>query len=306
MIRITGRGLTADMQAAQYSVAGQALVGQTAMAGLASYATGLASRNFTDLLSNFDEPPMMTAANAPLRYSGKAYFDGKFREVRYWRSTNRGQLDVDRVPVCQIDFNESHIHVLNCKSLGVGLNMELITGPALVLLMALRETYCMHAGSVDTKVGRIGIIAESGAGKSTLSQHIGDDWCQVSDDIMPFALNESAQAIDVLPDFPQLKLANNRVENADNAARSLDYLLRVNPAPSDTVSFAVLPRVEAMLQIVRHTVAAKLFDIETLHKHADFAKDVSTLVPVIEVSYPRELDQLDHLRDSIVDYLGSL
>jgi hypothetical protein len=276
------------------------------MAGLSSYATGLATRRFTDLLTHFVEPPMMTAANSTLRYFGKANFDAEFREVRYWRSAKRGQLDIEGVPVCQIDFDESHIHVLNCESLGVGLNMELITGPALVLLLALRETYCMHAGSVDTKVGRIGIIAESGAGKSMLSKHAGDDWCQVSDDIMPLSISQSGLTIDVLPDFPQLKLQNNSVENPVNRPQPLDYLLRVNPVPSETISFSVLPRVQAMLQVVRHTVAAKLFDAETLHRHANFAKKVSSLVPVIEVSYPREFDKVDQFRESIVEYLGAI
>ena len=75
--------------------------------------------------------------------------------------------------------------------------------------------------------------------------------------------------------------------------------------PSNSISFSVLPRVQAMLQIVRHTVAAKLFDTDTLREHARFAKKVSTLVPVVEVSYPRDLDKLDYLRQSIIDYLSS-
>jgi hypothetical protein len=64
--------------------------------------------------------------------------------------------------------------------------------------------------------------------------------------------------------------------------------------------------VQAMLQVVRHTVAAKLFDATTLREHARFAKKVSSLVPVIEVSYPRDLDKLDQLRHSIIDYLRSV
>jgi hypothetical protein len=33
---------------------------------------------------------------------------------------------------------------------------------------------------------------------------------------------------------------------------------------------------------------------------------VSSLVPVIEVSYPREFDKVDQLRESIVEYLGAI
>ena len=303
MIRVTGRGIAADDQATHYSLAGQAMVCQNSMQDLDAFATGLATRSFTNLLSKFIEPSLMTAANAKLRYFGKAYFDKEFREVRYWRSGKRGQIDIQGVPECLIDFDEAHIHLLNCEPLGKGLNLELITGPALVLLLAQQHTYCMHAGSIDTEAGRIGIIAESGAGKSTLSAHVDDKWSQVTDDIMPLMINEANNHVDLLPDFPQLKLANNVVVDSPKASGQLDFLLRVNPEPSKKIRFKVLPRTHAMLQIVRHTVAAKLFDTYTLREHAGFAKKVSTLVPVVEISYPREFRQLSELQNKIVDYL---
>ena len=296
----------ADAHAAHYNVAGQMLVCQNTMQGLAAFTAGLAAGQPTDFLSEFAEPTVMTATNSELRYAGKAYFEKQFREVRFWRTGKCGQLDVDGVPACQIDFAEAHIHVLNDEPLGVGLNLELITGPALVLLLTLHQTYCMHAGAVDTSVGRIGIIAESGAGKSTLSAHEGDRWSQVTDDIMPVTVNDVSATVDVLPDFPQLKLTNHLVADGPNSKKPLDYLLRVNPAPSDNISFEILPPKQAMLQVIRHTVAAKLFDSSVLQQHANFAKKVSALVPVIEVSYPRDLDQLDNLRDAIVEYLGGL
>lgn len=318
MIRITGRGLAADTRAAHYRVAGQQLVCQDVMDGLAAYACDVKTQQSIDLPGNFVEPAVMTASKYSPRYSGGAYFDSKFREVQYWRSQQHGQLDIDGVPACQINFSEPHIHVLNTDPLGVGLNLELITGPALVLLLSLGGTYCMHAGAVDTVAGRIGIIAESGAGKSTLSQHVDDGWRQVSDDIMPLQISNSGSQIEVFTDFPQLKLSDNKVQHSDSnggshsendgdtVRKKLDYLLRINPVPGESISFSRLPRVQAMLQVVRHTVAAKLFDATTLREHARFAKKVSTLVPVIEVSYPRDLDKLDQLRHSIIDYLRSM
>ena len=306
VIRVTGRGVAADTQAVHYRVAGQALACQNAMRGLDAFESGLASRHFTDLLTKFVEPAMMTATNSTLRYSGRAYFDGEFRDVRFWQVGELGQIDIDRVPACQIDFGDSHIHVLNCEPLGSGLNLELITGPALVLLLAQTQVYCMHAGAVDTNAGRIGIVAESGSGKSTLSAHHGAQWSQVSDDIMPLVADDREERIDVLPDFPQLKLSGNVIVDSPKARKPLDYLLRINPVPSEKLSFAALSRTEAMLQVVRHTVAAKLFDSNALHQHAGFARKVSMCVPVIEISYPRNIDQLSSLRESIVDYLGGL
>jgi len=248
----------------------------------------------------------MTGLNAKLAYIGKAPFESKLRVVHFWRSGDRAQLDIGGVPSCQIDFSQLHIHILNHQSLGTGLNLELIMGPALVLLQAQCQTYCMHAGAVDTPVGRIGIIAESGAGKSTLSRHVDKHWSQVSDDILPLSINEAEKLINVLPDFPQLKLANNLVVDSPKKNQPLDYLLRISPEPSESIGFTELSRRPAMLQVVRHTVAAKLFDSSILRQHAHFAKRVSSFVPMIEISYPRDIDQLDHLRASIIDYLGSL
>jgi hypothetical protein len=306
VIRVTGREKVVDAQAAHYCVAGQPLVCQSAMPGLADYANGLATPSFTELLTKFIERPILTAANSKLRYFGRAYFDGDFREVRYWRHGCRGQLDINGIPACEIDFAELHIHVLNDEPLGVGLNLEIITGPALVLLLNQQQIYCMHAGAVDTPVGRIGIVAESGAGKSTLSRHLDPHWSQVSDDIMPLSISKKESAILVLPDFPQLKMPNNSVTDAPKMKQQLDYLLRVDPVPSVDIHFDVLPRTQAMLQVVRHTVAAKLFDTNTLQQHAEFAKTVTSCVPVIQISYPRDMEQLSNVRSSIIEYLGGI
>ena len=96
------------------------------------------------------------------------------------------------------------------------------------------------------------------------------------------------------------------IVDSPKARKPLDYLLRINPVPSEKLGFAELSRTEAMLQVVRHTVAAKLFDSNALHQHAGVARKVSMCVPVIEISYPRNIDQLSSLRESIVDYLGGL
>ena len=75
----------ADKQATHYSIAGSMLVCQNAMEGLDAFRTGLATPRATELLNQFKEPPMMTLENSLIRYVGKAYFDGHFRDVRFWR-----------------------------------------------------------------------------------------------------------------------------------------------------------------------------------------------------------------------------
>lgn len=305
MIRITSRAPSSNQAAVHYAVAGQVLASQSEITGLNAFVEGEASIEFSALLNAYEEPALPSREGAVAHYRGQAYFEGRLRTVAYRRRGRLGQLNVDTVPICLVDFEGSHIHVLNNEPLGEGLNFEVITGPALVLLLTQFEVYCLHAACVDTKAGRIGIMAESGVGKSTLSAHAGDDWSQVADDIMPFSFNGGDKPV-VIPAFPQLKLEKMVVENFPQLSGSLNYLIRLTPKASANIEFSVLPRIDAMLQIVRHTVAAKLFDDHSLQTHASFARNVSKNLPVVEVSYPRDLEQLPSLRESIVEYLQAL
>jgi len=302
VIRISSRAPRNNQAAIRYEVAGQVLVSQSEISGLSAFVEGEASSTFSALLNAYEEPKLPSREGAVTHYRGQAYFEGRLRTVAYRCRGRLGQINVDTVPYCLIDFDSFHIHVLNEESLGEGLNFEVVTGPALVLLLTQFDMYCLHAGCVDTKAGRIGIMAESGVGKSTLSAHAGDDWSQVTDDIMPFSFNDADRPV-VMPAFPQLKLENMAVENFPPLAGPLDYLIRLTPKATTNIEFSVLAKIDAMLQIVRHTVAAKLFDNRNLQTHASFARHVSSSVPVVEVSYPRDLEQLPNLRQSIVEYL---
>ena len=63
---------------------------------------------------------------------------------------------------------------------------------------------------------------------------------------------------------------------------------------------------EAMLQFARHTVAARLFNEKMMDRHVKFATYVANRVPMIELSYPRDLLQITSLREEIVEYLADM
>ena len=278
------------------------MVFESRVAALDAYCLGPASEQFTELLSHFVEHDLLNAKNAKLAYQGDAPFDHTLREVTLWRSARRAQIDIDGEPVCQVDFDEAHVHVLSTESFSSQVNLEATIGPALVLLLAEADVFCLHAGCVATPAGNIGIIAESGSGKSTLSKDAGAIWQQLADDILPMSFTGGKGSCPILlPDYPQLKLAQAQVKVRPNADLALDYLLRLNPEPADEVEFVELNRKDAMLQIVRHTVAAKLFDRNIMKQHADFAKQVSKQVPVLQISYPRKKKQLPELRMKVVE-----
>jgi hypothetical protein len=136
-----------------------------------------------------------------------------------------------------VDINEEHIHFLNQNSFDNRLNLEVVTGPALVILLAQKQIYSMHSGAIATPVGNIMLIAESGAGKSTLSAHVNQEWAQLCDDILPLRLDEQNQSLEFLTSFPQLKLDGACVLDRSNVAGKLDFVLRISPASSNNINF---------------------------------------------------------------------
>jgi len=310
VIRVTSKGFhTADVDetvAHHYVVAGQPVVFECEVASLKAYHIGKASDRFSELLLNFEEPKLLNASSAKLAYHGLAPIDKKDRRVRFWRQGHRGQIDIDAEPACQIDFEENHIHLLREASFDDQVGLELVTGPALVLLLVELGIYSLHAGAVSTQLGNIAVIAESGAGKSTLCESAGNDWQRISDDVLPVHLSESTSWPYLHADFPQLKLKNATVDVVPEKPAKLDYLLRLNPQPESEIRFEKLTNAPSMLQIVRHTVAAKLFNKKQMRHHASFAKEISIVVPMLEVSYPRDKALIPEVRKEILEAFNRL
>jgi len=309
VIRVTSLDFATAQGAAQhYVLAGQPVVFDTKVEALRSFYVGPATQQFSELLT-FNEPTRLTEDNAELKYAGQAPFCNQLRNVQYWRAGARAQLNVDGRAICHIDFNELHIHLLNADSFDAGINLEVIVGPAMVLLLAGLETYCLHAGAVATRAGNVAIIGESGAGKSTLSAHVDNVWLQLSDDILPTIVAPSSDAespisAQLLLRYPQLKLDAATPSIHSAPVQPLDFLLRINPVAGAVKEMVVLDRRSAMLQIVRHTVGAKLFDASTMKNHARFAKKLSKSIPMYEISYPRDQGQLADLQKWIVEQLS--
>jgi len=239
-------------------------------------------------------------------YTGPAPFGNREREVSFHRRRSYATLSFEGEPVCELDLAHHHIHLLREGGFANMVNVELLTGPAMMLLMARLKTYCLHASAVSTSAGVVGFIAESGAGKSTLAWEAGEAWRQISDDILPILYKRGESGVRASAEFPQLKLSGASAPSIDLGSPRLNYLLRINPKPAAQVSFRRMSKSEAMLQVVRHTIAAKLFSKSMMERHTKFATYVANKVPMIELSYPRDLLQLTSLREEIVHYLADL
>ncbi len=308
MIIVSTQNSSDWSQAQVYRFAGESVLFQTPCVTLREFLIGEAPIEMVveaSMAVQEHEDAEVDADRLKEVYSGLAPFGDRERQVTFKRRGNHAQLSFEDSPVCEIDFSHNHIHLLREGGFANLVNVELVTGPAMMIVLATLKTYCLHASAVSTNSGVIAIVGESGTGKSTLAWQAGDGWLQLSDDILPILYDKNRSGVQLSPMFPQLKLDKACAQGKDLGEPNIDFLLRINPQPSKTIEFRPMSKSEGMLQFVRHTVAAKLFDARIMSRHTKFANYVATKVPMVEVSYPRDLLQLTELREQIVDYLAT-
>jgi len=293
-------------QAQVYSFAGENVLFQTPCATLSKFHVDEAPVELVvEASMAVQEHLDNNVDNKKLRlvYQGPAPFGDREREVIFRRRRDFARLEFEDSLVCEIDFSHNHIHLVRDGGFANIVNVELVTGPAMMIMLATLKTYCLHASAVSTRAGVVAITGESGVGKSTLAWQAGDGWLQLADDILPIIYHKDRSGVQVSTAFPQLKLDNACTAGLEMGEPQLDFILRIDPKPSKTIEFRPLSKADAMLQFVRHTVGAKLFNEKIMARHSKFATYFANKVPMIELAYPRDLLQLTDLREQIVDYL---
>jgi len=243
--------------------------------------------------------------NSHCDYKDEIRFNNKLRTITLWRLNGLVQIDIDNEPGCSIDVEKKCIVILNDKPVDGLFNIELVTGPAIILLLAQQSIFSLHASGVEIcrqqgQSTNVAFIAESGVGKSTLSISAGEYWKQCSDDILPVSISQYACLYN---DFPQLKLSGFTIENKNILNNNLDYIFNIT---SDVVEDIIIERVQSIdsvLAVIRHTVAARLFEPSLMKKHLEFATALINKVTVYRISYPRDIKQLPVLRKAIIDFI---
>jgi hypothetical protein len=173
-----------------------------------------------------------------------------------------------------------------------GLDCETMAGPALVLALALRGTWSLHASAALFHDQVTAFVGESGQGKSTLAAHLSRaDWRLVADDILPVR-REQAQ-VQAWPRFPQLKLT---VQPGLSLAEQLPLSRVCVLAQADAPELQQLSRGQALQALIAHTAGARLFDPSLLAKHLAFCSWAAARVPVYRLAYPRDWDSLPAVR----------
>ena len=208
-----------------YQFAGQTVVLSEPIEALSQFSTNNTVTSCDLEISDFPSYKLLSDQNSDLHYQGKVQFNNQMSLVKYRRSSQFSQIDINGQPSCIVDVHNNCVVILNDYSFNDPFNIELISGPALILLLAQRSTFCLHAGAVsinlnNEEAANVAFIADSGVGKSTLSAEAGRSWQQLSDDILPVNVE---QGIYVYNDFPQLKLPNAKTQEIRFKNNSLKF-----------------------------------------------------------------------------------
>lgn len=165
--------------------------------------------------------------------------------------------------------------------------LEVMLGPALLMAMAQRDFFALHASAVQGRQGLCLFPGPSGSGKSSLArgfEQLGLRRC--ADDVTP--LRMSASQPSVWPRFPQLKLQPALlVDDREAPLTALVWPRLVDAA----VALTPMTAMEASQWLVRDTAAARLFAPNLLARHLQWCAALAQRASIWRLDIPRVAPQ---------------
>ena len=231
------------------------------------------------------------SASAPL-LQAEGWIADRLETISLWRDEDGILLEIPSAGRYWTSANGDAIHqVAGLPGLSPAILAQSLLGPPLVLALALRRVWCLHASAVSVAVRATAFLGNSGAGKSTLAAFLdGQPGVQrLGDDLLPIDWENGG--LGVRPRFPQLKLPVNSQPGLSFPERlplAAVYLLEEGPI----IRIEPLSPASAALTLAAHSVAARLFDHALLEAHLDFCARAASLVPVRRLTYPRFYTEL--------------
>jgi hypothetical protein len=222
------------------------------------------------------------------------------REVEVWSAHNGSLLKVRGGSDFFISLDGSCIQrISDFPSKRVeGLDREILFGPALVLALASRGVWCLHASAVICKSRLIVFLGESAQGKSTLAAYLAQaDGRLVADDILPVTFGPTG--MEAWPHFPQLKLSPESQPGATLAEPlPLDHICVLAKADANArPELQRLPAGQAAQSLLRHTAGARLFASPLLASHLEFCTKAGGQIPAFQLAYPHRRDALPLVKE---------
>ncbi len=149
---------------------------------------------------------------------------------------------------------------------------------------------------MTTERGAALFLGESGRGKSTLAAALAaGGWRRLADDVA--VIEPGGAGAELLPAFPQLKLppAAQPAGGPERLPLAALFVL----AGGDEVTVSPLAPAAALAALVRHTVAARLFDEDLLVRQLADLGRVAAGVPAYELVVPHRRELLPAVRETV-------
>jgi len=244
-------------------------------------------------------------APVPLALSCRTmgWVGGEQREVEVWSARNGTILKIQGGSDFFISHDGSRISRSDCVVIEegqsdlpevTGLDLEILLGPALVLALALRGVWCLHASAAVFGGRTFVFLGESGQGKSTLAAYLSGErkWRLVADDILPVTIGPAGMV--AWPHFPQRKLSTQAQPATRLPARlPVDRICVLSPVDKSALpDLLLLLSRQAAQTLVGHTAGARLFDPSLLAAHLAFCAEAARQVLVYKLGYPHNRDTL--------------
>ena len=175
---------------------------------------------------------------------------------------------------------------------------QILLGPVLVLALALRGIWCLHASAVMFKEKTVIFLGESGEGKSTLAAYLSrePDWRLVADDILP--VTTDANKVQILPRFPQLKLSPDSqpcIGLPENLPLENVWILKRAKA-EEMPELQAITTAHGVQVLLRHIAGTRMFDSTLLARHLEFCAKVAKHISFYELTYPHRKGVLPEIQ----------
>ena len=192
---------------------------------------------------------------------------------------------------------------------------DFVLGPGLVLSLALKGAFSLHASAVTHRGRAIAFVGASGSGKSTLARLIGtlgSPWGWIGDDILPVSTGGEGPV--AMPHFPQQKVPpkaqlallegiptqvpltaiyvlDDKVStNSDSSLEPESGSSGEQRTGAQEVAATRLFGREAAATLLGNTIAARLFAPDLVARHLAMSSRIAEEVPIRILSYPRRMD----------------
>ena len=168
------------------------------------------------------------------------------------------------------------------------IDRQILLGPVLVLALALRGTWSLHASAAIYDDKLVLFLGESGQGKSTLAAYLADEagWRLAADDILPVTI--SSGGVTAWPHFPQLKLpvqAQPGPGLPEQLSVSMVCVLK-EVGMNEMPGLELLTVNQAVKEWLGHTAGTRMFSPDLLRKHLVFCSQAVEQGPIYRLTYP--------------------